>query len=192
VLVRLRSKQKDEQPEKIYVVYVRQPRNGVGKRDLAEIIAGMLDGATGTLASRGVAAKELKEEGGFEILAEDLRVLGTGLPSPGGCDEWLDLYSVFLDADDEFIQSLIGKKTGELGSDEQITMCVTEVEEFKTMLLDGRCPDMKAMSAMWLLDTLIARGYEDKPSRDLSASAAMAGGGGGATHCLCDSSRCTC
>jgi hypothetical protein len=165
VLVRLRSKQTG----KIYVVYVRQPRNGVGKRDLAEIIAGMLDGATGTLASKSVAAKELLEEGKFEILADDLKLLGTGLPSPGGCDEWLDLYSVFLDADDEFIQSLIGKKTGELGSDEQITMCVTEVEEFKTMLLDGRCPDMKAMSAMWLLDTLIARGYEDKPSRDLGA-----------------------
>ena len=173
VYARLRSKQTG----KIYVVYIRQPRNGVGKRDLAEIIAGMLDGNTGTLASKGVAANEIKEEGGFEILADDLKLLGTGIPSPGGCDEWIDLYSVFLDANDDFIKSLIGKQTGELGSDEQITMCIAEVDEFKTMLLDGRCKDFKAMSAMWLLDTLISRGYEDKPSRELSISVSIASGG---------------
>lgn len=166
IYVRLRSKQ----TKKVYVVYVRQPRNAVGKKSLREIIAGMLDGATGTLPSKNVAAKELKEEGGFEILASDLHLLGTGLPSPGGCDEWIDLYSVFLDADDDFIQSLLGKQTGEIGSDEQITMEICEVEEFKTMLLDGRCQDFKAMSAIMMLDTLIARGYDDKPSRDLTPS----------------------
>jgi ADP-ribose pyrophosphatase len=164
IYLRLRSKQ----TKKVYVVFVRQPRNAVGNKALREIVAGMLDGATGTLASKSVAAKELKEEAGIEILASDLKLLGTGLPSPGGCDEWIDLYSVYLDADDDFIMSLIGKQTGEYGTDEQIFLEIAEVDEFKTMLLDGRCQDFKAMSAIMMLDTLIARGYDDKPTRDLN------------------------
>ena len=81
----------------------------------------MLDGATGTLASNGVAAKEIDEELHIKILSGDLVFLTQIFPSPGGCDEWIDLYLVLLEANDSYIQSLIGKQTGELGSDEQNT-----------------------------------------------------------------------
>jgi ADP-sugar diphosphatase len=163
IYFRFRSKQTG----KLYSLYVRQPRNAVGDPALAELVAGMLDGASGTLKSNGVAAKEIKEETGIEIQKSDLVWLGRMLPSAGGCDEWLDLYSVFLEADDDYIMALIGKHTGELGSDEQITLGIAEVEEFKSMLLDGRCQDAKAMSAIMLLDAKIARGYDDQPSRSL-------------------------
>jgi ADP-sugar diphosphatase len=165
VLFKLTSKQ----TRKTYVIYVRQPRNAVGSRDLIEIVAGMLDGATGTLAANGIAAKEIKEETGIEILKDDLILLGTGLPSPGGCDEWIDLYLVHLTANDSFIQGLIGKQTGELGSDEQITLGIAEYNDFKTMLLDGRCMDFKAMSAIMMYETKLARReISDAPTRDLT------------------------
>lgn len=165
VLFKLTSKQ----TRKTYVIYVRQPRNAVGSRDLIEIVAGMLDGATGTLAANGIAAKEIKEETGIEILKDDLILLGTGLPSPGGCDEWIDLYLVHLTANDSFIQGLIGKQTGELGSDEQITLGIAEYNDFKTMLIDGRCMDFKAMSAIMMYETKLARReISDAPTRDLT------------------------
>jgi hypothetical protein len=151
---------------KIYTVYVRQPRNAVGVTDLIEIPAGMLDGATGTLASNGIAAKEIDEELHIKILSTDLVPLVQIFPSPGGCDEWIDLYFVLLQAKDSYIQSLIGKQTGELGSDEQITLGIAEFEEFEDMCSDGRCKDAKAMSAICAMKRLVEKGkIEFKPSR---------------------------
>ena len=181
IYLRLRSKQTG----KVHVIYLRQPRFAVGDTELPEIVAGMMDGETGTLASSAIAAKELKEEAGIEILPSDLRFMGTMLPSPGVCDEWIDCYVVFLEADDDKIMALSGIQTGEAGSDEQIIVCLADVEEFKTMLLDGRIQDAKAMCAMWYLENKIARGYYDAPSRfidivtvaDKAAAAAAAGGG---------------
>jgi hypothetical protein len=72
---------------------------------------------------------------------------------------------VYLEADDDKIMALSGIQTGEAGSDEQIIVCLAEVEEFKTMLLDGRIQDAKAMATMWFLENKIARGYVDEPSR---------------------------
>jgi len=155
-----------------YVVYVRQPRNAVGVRDLIEIPAGMLDGVTGTLKANGVAVKEIKEETGIDIQKDDLFLLGSGFPSAGGCDELISLYEVNLLADDSFIQDLIGKKTGELGSDEQITVGIAEYEDFKTMLLDGRCRDFKAMSAIMLSETMEFRNQSRSP-RDITPTAVV-------------------
>jgi len=191
VLLMLQS----SETKKDYVVFVRQPRNGVGVRDLSELIAGMLDGATGTLKANGVAVKEIKEETHMNILATDLKLLGTGLPSAGGCDEWIDMYAVYLEASESYIQDLVGRKTGELGSDEQITVCIAEYDEFKTMLLDGRCQDFKAMSSVMMYETKLARKQlVHEPSRVLTAEedhwvgmpplidqdTLAAGGGGGA------------
>ena len=165
VLFKIRSKETG----KDYVIYVRQPRNAVGKCDLMEIPAGMMDGATGTLKANGVAVKEIKEETGIEILKEDLIFLGSGFPSPGGCDEEIGLYLVSLAANDDFIMDLAGKHTGEIGSDEQITLGIAEYETFKTMLLDGTCKDYKAMSAIMLAETKAARKeISMEPTRDLT------------------------
>jgi len=143
---------KSKQTGKIYVVYVKQPRNAVGCGDFIEIPAGMMDGKTGTLASQGVAAKEIWEELGFFIEKGDLIFLGEMYPSPGGCDELITLFSVVLEANEDYIQSLIGRKTGEYNSDEQITLGVIELSEFKHMCAYGRCKDAKAMSAFFLIE----------------------------------------
>ena len=165
VLFKIRSKETG----KDYVIYVRQPRNAVGKCDLMEIPAGMMDGATGTLKANGVAVKEIKEETGIEILKDDLIFLGSGYPSPGGCDEEIGLYLVSLAANDDFIMDLAGKHTGEIGSDEQITLGIAEYETFKTMLVDGTCKDYKAMSAIMLAETKAARKQISmEPTRDLT------------------------
>jgi ADP-sugar diphosphatase len=165
ILMLLKSKQTKQN----YVLYVRQPRNAVGARDLIEVPAGMLDGATGTLKANGVAVKEIKEETGIEVQKDDLKYLGRGLPSAGGCDEWLDLYLVYLEANDDYIQSLVGKHTGELGSDEQITLGIASYIDFKKMLLNGTCMDFKAMSAIMLYETKVAFAeIVDLPSRDLT------------------------
>ena len=62
------------------------------------------------------------------------------------------MYSVVLEANEDYIQSLIGRKTGEYNSDEQITLGVIELSEFKHMCAHGRCKDAKAMSAFFLID----------------------------------------
>jgi len=143
---------KSKQTGKIYVVYVKQPRNATGFGSFVEIPAGMMDGKTGTLASQGVAAKEIWEELGIFIEKGDLILLGEMYPSPGGCDESITLFSVVLEANEDYIQSLIGRKTGEYNSDEQITLGVIELSEFKNMCAYGRCKDAKAMSAFFLID----------------------------------------
>merc|ERR1719356_1724569 len=84
--------------EKRYTVVVRQPRIPVGKDNLPEIPAGMLDGE-GNFA--GVAAKELKEETGLNIDESQLFDL-TGAaygeeyqgmyPSVGATDEFNRLF----------------------------------------------------------------------------------------------------
>lgn len=161
---------KSIETSKVYTIYVRQPRNAVGAIDFIEIPAGMLDGATGTLASSGVAVKELQEEADLTILPEDLVHLLQMIPSAGGCDEWIDLFLVFLSAKDSYIQGLIGKKTGELGSDEQITLGIAEFSEFEMMCLDGRCKDAKAMCAIFAIKSLVEQGkIEFKPSREIDS-----------------------
>lgn len=161
---------KSIETSKVYTIYVRQPRNAVGATDFIEIPAGMLDGATGTLASTGVAVKELQEEADLTILPEDLVHLLQMIPSAGGCDEWIDLFLVFLSAKDSYIQGLIGKKTGELGSDEQITLGIAEFSEFEKMCLNGRCKDAKAMSAIFAMKSLVEQGrIEFKPSREIDS-----------------------
>ena len=163
VLLKIKSKLNGN----TYVVYVRQPRVSVGVRELIEIPAGMLDGVTGTLNANGVAIKEIKEETGIDIQKDDLVLLGSGFPSAGGCDELISLYEVNLLADDSFIQELIEKKTGEIGSHEQITVGIAEYEDFKTMLVDGRCRDFKAMSAIMLSETMKFRNQTRSP-RDIT------------------------
>lgn len=110
-----------------------------------------------TLSFVGVAAKELKEETGIEIFASDLQPLSDYpvYSSPGLLDEGISYYQILLLAKQEYIDKLRGKVTGELNTEEQITLGVVELEEFKKMCVDGRCRDSKAITALWLSESTI-------------------------------------
>jgi len=76
--------------DKQYVLLCEQMRAPVGER-IKEICAGMTD-AEGNIAS--VALKEVQEETGFIINhVDELIPLQKIIPSPGACDEEIDLYA---------------------------------------------------------------------------------------------------
>ncbi len=76
------------EPNKSYFILTSQIRFPVGQFCL-ETAAGMLDGSGDF---KGVAAKEIEEELGIKINAEELHDLGRFFPSPGGCDEFIQMY----------------------------------------------------------------------------------------------------
>lgn len=76
--------------DKQFVLLCEQMRLPVGQR-IKEICAGMVD-AEGNIIS--VALKEVQEETGFVINhIDELIPLKTIIPSPGACDEEIDLYA---------------------------------------------------------------------------------------------------
>jgi hypothetical protein len=80
----------DHIKDKQYVLLCEQMRAPVGER-IKEICAGMTD-AEGNIAS--VALKEVQEETGFIIShVDELIPLQKIMPSPGACDEEIDLYA---------------------------------------------------------------------------------------------------
>lgn len=80
----------DHIKDKQYVLLCEQMRAPVGER-IKEICAGMTD-AEGNIAS--VALKEVQEETGFIIShVDELIPLQKIIPSPGACDEEIDLYA---------------------------------------------------------------------------------------------------
>jgi hypothetical protein len=74
---------------KSYFALTNQIRFPVGEYCL-EIVAGTIDENTGNFS--GDAAKELYEEIGMQINGDELEPLGRFYPSPGGCDEFIELY----------------------------------------------------------------------------------------------------
>jgi ADP-sugar diphosphatase len=73
-----------------HILLVVQPRIAIGCSAYIEAVAGMMD-ENGNFI--GVAAKEIKEETGLDIVERDLIPLGGIYPSPGGCDEYIKLYA---------------------------------------------------------------------------------------------------
>jgi ADP-sugar diphosphatase len=131
-----------------YTLLTNQARVPIGGYTL-EIPAGMLD-ANGDFTA--VAAKELKEETGIEINKSQLTALSTYdekrpgfFPSPGGCDEFIALYSYETTASPELIQKLQTRQTGVAEEGEKITLQVIPLNQ-----LIHVTSDMKSLSVLYL------------------------------------------
>ena len=158
-----------------YIVGVRQARVPVGKKNLLELPAGMLDDA-GDPA--GVAVKELAEETGIrlkkkdlldltalayeqtgpdvhadEVLVAPIRNKSTPLdgmyPSAGGCDEYLRLYLHERDVTRAELDEMQGKATGNLEEGERMVMEIIRADLFWRV-----CSDAKALSSLLLFQNL--------------------------------------
>jgi ADP-sugar diphosphatase len=157
-----------------WVVCTRQARVPVGKANLLELPAGMLDDS-GNFA--GIAAKELFEETGIKLKATDLidmtaltydpplpqhpdevaakviRNKSTPLkgmyPSPGGCDEFIRLMLHEREVTRDELDALQGKLTGCAEEGEKI---VLELVRFE--MLWRVTSDAKALSSLLLFQLL--------------------------------------
>lgn len=148
-----------------YVPLTVQPRVPAGSLGLPELPAGMLDDS-GTFA--GAAAKEIEEELGLKVKAEELfdltaAVLPPGsekrdlaqeelqrgvYTSPGGSDEFAPLLAVRKMVDRSELAEWEGKLTGLRGEGEKITLRLVKLNE----LWREGARDAKALSA-WALYT---------------------------------------
>lgn len=125
-----------------YVILTLQPRIPAGSLSFAELPAGMLDDA-GTFA--GGAAKEIQEETGLEVPANELinmtelALSGATLdseehlqqgvyPSPGGCDEFVPIFLWQKRIPREQMKECQGKLTGLRDHGEKITLILSPLE----------------------------------------------------------------
>lgn len=135
-----------------YVVCCMQPRMPAG-RMMVEIPAGMMDAKKKGDEEKtflGVAAKEMAEETGIELKESDLIDIspnGKLCPSIGGCDEKIKFYAYIKEVTPEYLKELNGKITGNFEEGELIRIKLIKYEN-----LHKECDDMKAMTAMLLLE----------------------------------------
>eukprot|EP00899_Mesostigma_viride_P005078 jgi/Mesvir1/14571/Mv05251-RA.1 len=144
-----------------FAVLTEQARVPIGRLTL-EIPAGMLDGQTGDFL--GVAAKEVKEETGISIKAEELVDLTSHLadttektmyPSQGGCDEDIRLFLYRKEASSEVIDKLKGKLTGLRAHGEKIRLHVVPYKQLWRFTGDSKALSAIALYEMALRDKLI-------------------------------------
>ena len=150
------------------MILTLQPRIPSGSLSLAELPAGMLDDS-GTFS--GGAAKEIEEETGLKIPAEDLidltelalpksssddeEHLQQGVyPSPGGCDEFVPLFLYQKRIPREQLKEWSGKLTGLREHGEKITLKLCRLEN--VWREGGR--DAKALAAWALYEGLREEG----------------------------------
>jgi len=154
---------KNKDDGKYYTLIVRQPRIAVGKDNLPEIPAGMLDG-DGNFA--GVAAKEMKEETGLALETKDLidmTQLAYGdkfpgmFPTCGGSDEFNRLFLYRKEMSGDEINGMQGKLTGVAEEGEMIKLQIIPFDDLWQV-----SPDAKALAALCLHDNLIAEGEIEK------------------------------
>mmetsp|Transcript_87457 Transcript_87457/g.136887 ORF Transcript_87457/g.136887 Transcript_87457/m.136887 type:complete len:250 (-) Transcript_87457:108-857(-) len=147
---------KNRDDGKYYTLIVKQPRIAVGKDNLPEIPAGMLDG-DGNFG--GVAAKEMKEETGLIIKQDeliDMTQLAYGdqfpgmFPTCGGSDEFNRLFLYRKEMSGEEINGLQGKLTGVVEEGEMIKLQIIPFDDLWQV-----SPDAKALAALCLHDNLI-------------------------------------
>jgi ADP-sugar diphosphatase len=129
-----------------FVVTCLQPRMPDGKIK-CEIPAGMMDG---NYNFAGTAAKEMTEETGIVMNLTDLIDItpkGKLCPSIGGCDEKIKFYAYIKEVTPEFLAELNGKITGNFEEGE-----IIRIKLIKYETLHEECDDMKAMTAMLMLE----------------------------------------
>ena len=131
-----------------------QPRIPAGSLSFAELPAGMLDDS-GTFS--GAAAKEISEETGLELLAEELINLTEMAlppasdssteealqrcvyPSPGGSDEFIPIFLWQKRVPRDQLRDWEGKLTGLRESGEKITLMLARLEDvWKVGARDGK------------------------------------------------------
>lgn len=117
---------------RLFSPLVVQPRMNMGSAMFEETAAGMVDGSSFV----GAAAKEIKEELGFDIPVTDLVNLRLAACdteesvalSPGGCDEEMRFYAHQRSVTPAELVELQGKLTGELSEGEMITLKIVPLE----------------------------------------------------------------
>lgn len=130
--------------DKTYTVLTEQARVPVG-RPILELPAGMLDDNVGDVV--GTAIREVEEETGIQINLNDMVDLtsfldpSTGckvIPSPGGCDEELNLFLYKGSVSADVIKQLQGKETGLREHGEMIKVHVVPYETLWRMTPDAK------------------------------------------------------
>lgn len=136
--------------DKKFTLLTEQARVPIGKRSFLEIPAGMLDDDS----FKGAAARELEEETGLVIHEKDLVDLTGSVygedsqgmyPSPGGCDEYIRLFSYEISMEQEKLIDLQGKLSGLRDHGEYIRIRIIPFED----LLQST-PDAKSICALSL------------------------------------------
>ncbi|KAF2767192.1 hypothetical protein EJ03DRAFT_158961 [Teratosphaeria nubilosa] len=145
-----------------HVLLTVQPRLAAGSLSFSEIPAGMLDDS-GTFA--GGAAKEIEEETGLKVKAEELIDM-TALTfqddkteedlqvavysTPGGCDEFIPIFLYQKRIAREELQEFQGKLTGLRDEGEKITLKVVRLQD----LWKEGARDAKTLAALALYQGL--------------------------------------
>ncbi|XP_031125155.1 nudix hydrolase 14, chloroplastic isoform X1 [Ipomoea triloba] len=144
-----------------YVVLTEQVRVPVGRLVL-ELPAGMLDDDNGDFA--GTAVREVEEETGIHLNAQDMIDLtalldpSTGcrvFPSPGACDEEISLFLYRGNVSKEKIRQLQGKETGLRDHGELIKVHVVPYEKLWRTTADAKTLTAIALYEMAKRDGLL-------------------------------------
>ena len=110
-----------------HTVVVHQARPAIGAPEYAEIPAGMID--DGVFVSKAI--DELAEEvgGDLKIGEEDLVMLETLHPSPGGCDEEIRIFCADIQVSQDLIDRLEGRRTGLAAEHESIRVAIVPLDD---------------------------------------------------------------
>jgi len=147
---------------KKYTILVQQPRVPVGDVSCLEIPAGMIDKDDSTI--KGIAIAEIEEECGIKVVKSDLVKLTNKMaimPSPGGCDESVDLYYVDKEVGKSEFDGMQGRVTGNREDGEFIKLKIVPFDE--AWKLSG---DAKLLCAIFLYQKIV----EEKNEKDSAAT----------------------
>lgn len=127
---------------KKYVVLTKQVRGPIGNIAL-EIPAGMMDDNN---SFTGVAMKEITEETGIVAPSKESLVPLTKIyPSPGGCDEAIELFYLEVDIESGKFNEMQHKTYGAENENESIQLLLVHEDKYEDTLMT--MGDVKAISA---------------------------------------------
>ncbi|MCK5851969.1 NUDIX domain-containing protein [bacterium] len=112
--------------DKKWVVLTSQPRFPAGKFESIEIPAGMMDGKGDFVST---AVREIEEEAGIKVNADQLVYLDEFSSSCGGSDEVIKLYSCEIEMSKEKIEKLHGKITGVKHENEKLRVIIVPFDD---------------------------------------------------------------